>query len=100
MLNRAGQTDLETLRQRQQLALALSQAPQKATTPIGAGLEGLAKILAARNANRLSAEAEAFEKESRGKDLTALGQILSGASADPAMLSDPRLQELAIAMIG
>lgn len=97
-----GQTDLDTLRLRQQLALSMFNQPRQSSSPLGAGLEGLAKVLSARNVNKTSEQANLFEKEERGKDMAALSRILAERESDPSQLgniSDPRLQELAMSLM-
>lgn len=102
MKNAAGQTDLETLQRRLQLAEAMAMTPTRANTPIGQALYSLAQILSARKAGSLQDEVSAVEKEQRSADLAALGQILQGGDASPealAAFSNPQYAEMAMMLI-
>jgi hypothetical protein len=92
-----GQTPLEVLQRRMQLAEAMAYGPQQQSNgPVGAGLRGLAQILAARNANKLGVEVAETEKAQRASDLALAQAIFGGQGGDISQFSDPQLAMAAL----
>jgi hypothetical protein len=91
-----GQTPLEVLQRRMQLAEAMAYGPQQQSNgPVGAGLRGLAQILAARNANKLGVEVAETEKSQRTGDYALLGEMLDSGSIDTKRLGEFQNEQVA-----
>lgn len=95
-MNATGQTSIEELRRRLQLAESLATGPQQQSYgPVGAGLRGLAQILAARNATKLSGEVAETEKAQRTGDYQLLGEMLDSGSIDTKRLGEFQNEQVA-----
>ncbi len=80
-MNATGQTPLIELQRRLALAQQMARNPGESATPAGAALRGLAQILAARNAGKLTAEVEQTEQAQRADSYAKLGAIMDAMNA-------------------
>ncbi len=98
-MNATGQTPLIELQRRLALAQQMAQNPGESATPAGAALRGLAQILAARNAGKLTTEIDTEQKAQQQADLAALQALYAGQQPDIAAFNDPRMAALALQYI-
>lgn len=97
-----GQTSLDELRRRMELAQIMSATPRQSNTAVGGGLMALAQAFAGRKAAKMGDEVAVMEQQQRAADFEKLGAILNQQGGDYSavgQLQDPRMQELALALM-